>query len=176
MPSIRSSPRRNDWRLGPGWGVLYRWAVLCCRRVLACPLRMARQTRKATLIRKESSDQGTFGLFTLDSGFQCYSGEPPECIPEGVYLCRKGHSPKRNKDVYWLLGVPGYKAIQIHSGNFCGDVDKGLKSDSEGCVLLGNAIGELAGQKALLGSRDAVKRFEDDLEGEDLQLTVQWAK
>ena len=135
--------------------------------------------RKATLSRKEDGDSGTFGILSTDSGFQTYTGELPyrsnapsrSRIPEGVYVCRWATSPKHGP-CYYVTDVPDRRDIQIHAGNMCGDVDKNYKSDTEGCILLGNCIGELAGQKCMVASRDAVSRFYADLEHEDFQLTI----
>ena len=55
-------------------------------------------------------------------------------------------------------------------------MSKGFKANSEGCPVLGNAIGEIAGQRAVLSSRDALVRFMDDLEGEPFILNVIWDK
>lgn len=135
--------------------------------------------RKITVTRTESDDSGTFGLWHSDSGFECYSGELPDrnnapgksCIPDGVYQCEKRLSPKHGP-CYYILNVPKRTDIEIHKGNFCGDVDKGLKSDVLGCMLLGNAIGEIAGQKCIIGSGDALSRAMADLDGEAFQLTI----
>lgn len=139
--------------------------------------------RKATLTRQETADTGTFGMMTTDSGFQVYCGELPDrnnepgksCIPEGVYVCRWAKSPKHG-ECYYVTDVPKRTDIEIHSGNWCGDTSKGLKSDVEGCIILGNALDEIGGQKCLIGSRDATSRFADDLEKQDFQLTVLWQK
>ena len=135
--------------------------------------------RKVKITRDPSEDAGTFGVLTTDSGFSCYSGELPwrenktgiSCIPPGVYKCEKREFPKHGK-VYEVLSVPGRTAILVHKGNYCGDRNKGLKSDVEGCLILGNAIGKIGKQKALLSSRDALARFEADLDGEPFELTI----
>lgn len=137
--------------------------------------------RYVTLTRTETGDSGTFGLIKTDSGFSCYSGELPwrgdntdiSCIPAGVYVVQRFNSPKHG-DCYLITDVPGRTVTEIHKGNFCGDIYKGLKSDVEGCVLTGNAIGEIAGQQCVLASGDSLARFEADLEKLPFQLTIQW--
>lgn len=129
----------------------------------------------------ESDRFGTFGKLTTDSGFQCYSGElqwkdnKPDisCIPAGVYQCAMRKSVKHG-NCYGVEGVQGRTNIEIHSGNFCGDSSQGLKDDVLGCIILGDAIGEIAGQKALLSSKDALTRFEADLEGSAFRLSIGW--
>lgn len=75
---------------------------------------------------------------------------------------------------YMLMGVPGRTGILIHPGNWCGDKAKGLKSDVQGCILLGLGIGELCGQRAITDSRAAVKAFIEDMGGSDFELTIEW--
>lgn len=138
--------------------------------------------RKVTITRTETDDSGTFGLWQSDSGFQCYTGELPwrendkntSCIKTGVYQCQKRIS-KKHGTCYGVLDVPGRSDIEIHKGNFCGDESNGLKSDVEGCIIVGRAIDEIAGQKAIISSGDALSALEADLDGEAFQLTLEWA-
>ena len=141
------------------------------------------RTVKIFRIPEESGDQGTFGSLTTDSGFQCYTGELPwrenksniSCIPPGSYICTKAMSSPKFGKCYHVQGcilLGGRTNILIHKGNFCGDTSKGFKTDVQGCILLGRAIGEIAGHKALLGSKDALRAFEADLEGADFELTI----
>jgi len=87
-------------------------------------------------------------------------------------------SPHFKRNVYHVMGVQGRDKtgqmanVEIHPGNVCGDVDMGYTSDVEGCILLGNAFGKKLGQKAVLDSQSAVKRFEDALEGQPFLLEV----
>lgn len=135
--------------------------------------------RKVTITRFETDDLGTFGQLMTDSGFQCYSAELPwrdnkpevSCIPVGVYKCEWRKSPKHGY-CYHLLKVPGRTDVQIHSGNWSGDATKGFKTHVLGCILLGRAIDKIAGQKAVLSSRDAIEGFHKDLEQETFELTV----
>jgi hypothetical protein len=131
--------------------------------------------RQITLTRipEESGDDGAFGKISTGT-FECYSGEPPEIlIPPGKYRVTWRMSNRLKIMVYHIENVPGHEGMLFHSGNFCGDVTRGKKSDSEGCVLLGRAIGALAGQKALLSSKDARLAFEADMEQKDFDLIVQ---
>lgn len=135
--------------------------------------------RKVRIVRDAPGPLGTFGTLTVGT-FSCYTGElnwhdnKPNisCIPNGVYKCDLWDSPKFAM-VYRLADVPGRTNCLIHKGNFLADEGFG-KRDTEGCILLGNAVGEIAGQKALLSSRDAVARFESEMEGESFELTVEW--
>lgn len=133
--------------------------------------------KHATLKRISTSDEGTFGLLTLD-GLIFTSGELPErdnrpgesCIPPGVYQCKWLPSPKFSRNVYHVQDVPGRTVIEIHSGNYCGA--KPLRSDVDGCILLGTKREVLNGQMAVVESRKAVQEFEDYAAGDDIELTV----
>ncbi len=138
--------------------------------------------RKATLVRSETGNSGTFGVIQTDSGFSCYTGELPwlgnqhgiSCIPDCVVQVQRIISTKHGP-CYCLVGVPGGRTmVEIHVGNFCGDVSKGLKSDVEGCIILGNSLGEIGGQPCVISSKDALARFEADLECQPFILTIKW--
>ena len=70
-------------------------------------------------------------------------------------------SPKLRKYTYRLVGVEGRLGILIHSSNLVGDRNLGYKAQLLGCISLGERLGLINGQKALLLSRPAVRRFED---------------
>lgn len=138
-----------------------------------------------------SSDQGTPGkLFTPDNGY--YTNELPKrdvwesgftCIPlpppnkdfdnKPVYLCKKLWSPKHGRDIYHVTGVANCEAIEIHSGNYAGDTRKGFKSDVTGCIILGlEATYPKDGQFFISRSKEALKRFEAEMNGEDFTLSI----
>ena len=136
------------------------------------------QMRKVRIVRDKPTPLGTFGVLTAGT-FSSYSLEPNDhanaqgisSIPFGVYQCALLDSPKFGL-CYHLADVPGRTGILIHRGNFGADEGHG-KTDTEGCILLGNAIGEIAGQRALLSSKDAVARFESEMEGEPFELEIE---
>ena len=117
------------------------------------------------LIRTGFSDQGTNGML-VTNGFSCFTLELPwrhnnrsvSCIPQGQYKVIQRASPKYGK-IYWVTEVPSRSYILIHSGNYAGDVSKGYKSHVQGCILLGQKMGRLSGQKAVLNSRVTVNKF-----------------
>jgi hypothetical protein len=131
-----------------------------------------------TLTRTETSDQGTFGKFG-----NFFTGELPwrdnvhgiSCIPPGVYPTVWEFSPKHNCNKYHVCNVPGRDMIEIHSGNFCGDITKGYKTDVEGCILLGNSMSIIGNQKIVSDSKRAVKSFEDTMQGEPFMLEIKVA-
>ena len=135
--------------------------------------------RTAVIVRNSSTDDGTFGQFTLDDGWKCYSGELPDRenmpslsrIPSGAYLCRWALSPNHGW-CYHVTNVPGRSEIEIHAGNWCGDRQLGKKCDLLGCIALGLGFGELDGQAALLQSKAAIEEFHKQMDREDLQLII----
>lgn len=141
-----------------------------------------KKKRQVTIDSFETSDQGTFSTLKTGAGFECYIGELPwrnnergfSCIPSGIYECAIVDSPKFGK-VYGVK-VPGRDNILIHSGNFAGDQTKKFKTDIEGCLLPGRSVGELAGQKVVTSSKDALRALMAELDGEDFILTVNRSK
>lgn len=130
------------------------------------------------LSRLETSDEGTFGVLSIgDSHY--FSGELPNrnnkpnasCIPEGTYTCVWTYSPKLRRKAY-LINVPNREGIRIHSANFMGDDTKGFKKQLNGCIALGQKIGTMDGQKAILLSSPAVREFEDCMAGRPFELEI----
>lgn len=116
---------------------------------------------KGYLTRISTSDQGTKGVLVIPGfSFSCCVIELPwrnniqkySCIPLGDYLCRIRRSPRFGK-VYWVMEVEGRSWVLTHWGNLAGDVLKGWKTHSEGCLILGKYFGKLKGQDAVLYSR-----------------------
>lgn len=138
-----------------------------------------------TLTRSPSTDQGTFGLFKMEDGTEFHSLELPwrnnehnlSCIPAGTYTCKWVQSPKHG-ECYLVTGVPDRQAIEIHSANFAGDVEKGYFSQLLGCIALGTTVGllEVPGaikqQMAVLQSKIAIAQFEEKQNKQDFQLTI----
>lgn len=130
------------------------------------------------LIRSESSDFGTFGALCIRDDILMV-GELPwkdnqpniSCIPTGTYACDWVISP-RFGGTYQVLNVPGRSHILFHVGNFVGDREKGLRSDSDGCIVVGTKLGMINGQRAVLNSRVAMGRFIDLTRRKPFKLIV----
>ncbi|MDH5184563.1 MAG: DUF5675 family protein [Gammaproteobacteria bacterium] len=124
------------------------------------------KTADAVLERFETGEQGTFGRLNAIGGFSCFTVELPDynnapnvsSIPLGRYTCVLYQS-KKFGTVFHLTAVTGRTYILIHNGNYAGDTEKGWKTHSLGCIILGSRVGTLAGQKAVLSSRVALRRF-----------------
>jgi hypothetical protein len=131
------------------------------------------------LLRTESGDQGTFGLLAVDN-FTCFTGELPwldnrskvSCIPVGKYNVLWELSPRLHKHTYRLKNVKGRDGVLIHSANLVGDSTKGFKTQLQGCIAMGEKLGYMMGQKALLSSRPAVTAFEMFLNFEPFILEI----
>lgn len=131
----------------------------------------------ALLVRFDSGDQGSYGkLFARGEKF--YTGElppaahPGDVQPPGVYQVVWAKSPRLKRYTYRLVGVPGRSGILIHPANLMGDPAKGFKSQLLGCIALGEKLGVMDGQKALLLSAPAVRRFESLMGREPFTLEI----
>ncbi len=130
------------------------------------------------LVRRETSDAGTFGVFTGE-GLDFYTAELPwrnnavrmSCIPAGRYVCRP-YSSRKFPDVYEVKDVPGRTAILIHAGNFAGDTARGLKSDVQDCILIGLGRGELRGQPVVTSSRAALDKLRAVVGRQSFELVI----
>lgn len=125
------------------------------------------------LERLETSNQGTFG-WIWTRGLLLFTGElpwrenrfnvsriPPE--PAGAPRLHRvawTYSPRFRRMMYLLLGTEPRTGIREHPANFMGDAALGLRSQLNGCIALGERLGWMDGQKALLLSAPAVRRFE----------------
>lgn len=133
---------------------------------------------RAKLERKVTGAEGTFGVLSTEH-FACRSLELPSkdnrpnlsCIPAGEYECQWIVS-RRFGPSYWVKDVPGRSGILIHPGNLAGDTELGLKTHSYGCILLGEKVGALSSQSAVLSSRPAVRKFSDAMRRKPFTLEV----
>ena len=124
--------------------------------------------------------QGTFGTLSAEH-FSAFSGELPwrgnagslSCIPVGTYQVIWGKSPRLKKYTYRILDVPGRSGVLIHSANLMGDTALGFKSQLLGCIALGERLGKLDNQKALLVSMPAVRNFETLMGGQPFKLVIE---
>lgn len=132
------------------------------------------------IIRTTTSDQGTEGFLTApDINYICKTLELPwrdnerniSCIPSQEYLVKIRKSPKYGK-IFWVTNVPNRSYILIHSGNVAGDISKGFRSHSGGCLLLGEKHGFLYGQRAVLNSRITLRKFMNKMDYETFKLKI----
>ncbi len=76
-------------------------------------------------------------------------------IPNGSYTCKRSmhrlHNMTEDFETFEVLAVPGCTNILFHWGNY--------NSDSEGCILIGDAMVKPAGRYMISNSRAAFKQF-----------------
>lgn len=134
---------------------------------------------RATLARLPSTSHGTPGMLSVAGKWFSHTLELPwrdnkpliSCVPPGVYRVdwlpsvAFGHA-------YRLAGVPGRIAILFHPGTVAGDTTLGLRTDSLGCILLGDFLGTLNGQRAVLSSLPAINRLAALLDRQSFSLSI----
>jgi hypothetical protein len=90
----------------------------------------------------------TDAIFTLENPKR--ATDKDSRIPAGTYNC-KPYSGTKYKDVYIVENVPNRTAILFHFGN--------TEKDTLGCILLGNRIGKIGFEPAVLESKRCFERF-----------------
>lgn len=98
-------------------------------------------TMKLQLIRYRSGADDTLGLLYIDEKFACFTLEDEKRnikvhgetrIPAGTYELGIMFSGKRQRNMIEIMNVPGFKYIQIHTGN--------TDDDTDGCLLIGDGM------------------------------------
>ena len=122
----------------------------------------------ATRGRLEHAD-GTFICFTLeepwrDANKDGLGDKGVSRIPAGTFRTFRRYSETRKREVFEVSHVPGRAAILIHAGN--------TVADTEGCILVGQAEGDLVGVPAVLKSKPAFEAFMTAHPEAEFQLTV----
>lgn len=109
-------------------------------------------------------NESTLGILTENREIIAYTLELPwlnnarniSCIPPGKYVCAPYSSEKFAK-CFSINSVNDREGILIHAGN--------TRKDTSGCVLIGNQLGKLAGDEAVLNSRskldEMLQRYPD---------------
>jgi hypothetical protein len=134
---------------------------------------------KARLTRTDTSDQGTFGILSIDDWW-CYTVEPPwrgnkpqvSCIPRGEYRVQPWNS-SRFPQTYNVMKVPNRAAILKHQGNLAGDASKGYLRHSLGCILVGKKRGWIGKQKAVLLSVVAMRELREKVGRKCFDLEIE---
>jgi len=127
---------------------------------------------------EDNFPQGTFGVLLIGTETFCWTLEPPvfdnkknfACIPAGQYECKKKLSLKFNRTVYEICNVPDRDFVEFHPGN--------TVQDTMACVLLGERLGNLKGNRAVLNSGYTFTSFMNALVYYDnFKLTIKeaWA-
>lgn len=117
-----------------------------------------------TIERFAYTPQGTFGQLKVGD-FECYTVERPwlhnkrnvSCIPEGWYELYYSRYNRGGYDAYEIKHCTGRSEILIHIGNISDNV--------EGCIAVGQRLGSLAKQWAVINSSKAFKYFMKEMDG-----------
>jgi len=124
------------------------------------------------LIRLEEGEQGVIGALKIDKEVFCWTLEPSDrlnksnesCIPIQQYICKRIISPKFG-ETFTITNVPNRTNILFHKGN--------TEDDTLGCLLLGQTVGKLRGQRAILNSGRSFDDFMLTMAGEQVfHLTI----
>jgi hypothetical protein len=92
---------------------------------------------------------GVMQCFTIEDEIRVVKIKGETAIPYGVYEVGTRYSPKFSPtfghEMLWVKNVPGFQYILIHWGN--------TDDDTDGCLLVGNKIGIINNQTAVLNSK-----------------------
>lgn len=111
---------------------------------------------------EESTEVGTLGVLKINKQVFCFTLEPSDqlnapflsSIPAQQYFCGR-YTSSKYPDTWQVMGVPGRNKILFHSGN--------TDDDTEGCILLGQTVGRLLGERAILNSGKTFEGFKKRL-------------
>ena len=107
---------------------------------------------------EENYTHGTFGVLIINTELFCYTLEPRDeenetnisSIPAQQYLC-KPYKSQKYPDTFQICNVPDRFKILFHPGNTI--------HDTAGCICLGETIGKLRGERAILNSGKTFNLF-----------------
>lgn len=74
--------------------------------------------------------------------------------------------------MYLVDRVASRSGIRLHSANFMGDDSKGYRRQLNGCISLGEKLGTMDDQRALLVSSPAIRRFERLMGQQQFELEI----
>lgn len=131
------------------------------------------------LQREDSTDDGTYGTLRFPDGTVLNTLELPwrdnapkiSSIAPGTYEC-KVRGTSNHGESYEVMNVPGRSAVLIHAGNSAGSADKGMKADSQGCILLGMGRAMKGTQKVITASKPAMAMFHEKMGKQPFKLTI----
>lgn len=150
------------------------------KRCPNCNYRKRIKPMNLKLNRTEATENGVFGelyddkgkliAYTAEHSYQQDDGSWGPKTPIGTYTCQKGqhqlHSMTQPFTTYQIMNVPNHNNILLHMGNW-------PQIDSDGCILLGDAIVDSAKGKMVSNSRAVFAEF-IQLEGgiESFELVI----
>lgn len=98
---------------------------------------------------------GVMKCFTMEDEMRAVKVKGETAIPYGTYELGMRYSPKFSPkfshEMLWVKNVPNFEYVLIHWGN--------TDDDTDGCLLLGDKIGIIKGQTAVLNSINTYKEI-----------------
>ena len=84
------------------------------------------------------------------------------CVPAGIYPLKLEHSPRFNKKLWELYGVPNRSECKFHAANYWRQLN--------GCIALGNKHVDIDGDGDvdITSSRTVMKKFHDIMSGNNI--------
>ena len=129
--------------------------------------------RIAEILRRESlKGEGTVWILSIDKSIFSFCMEPADnenhsnisSIPAGQYICKR-YSSAKYPETFQVMDVTDRSYILFHAGN--------TVEDTAGCICLGDTVGKLKGDRAILNSGKTFSRFLDEMAGEtEFHLTI----
>lgn len=131
------------------------------------------------LQREDSTDDGTYGTLRFPDGTVLNTLELPwrdnapkmSSVAPGTYDCKMRGTTSFGES-YEVMNVPGRSGVLIHAGNSAGSADKGMKADSQGCILLGMGRAMKGTQKVITASKPAMNMFHEKMGKQPFKLTI----
>ncbi len=128
---------------------------------------------------EENYDHGTFGVMKINKEVFCWTLEPRDeenaqnisSIPVQQYVCKRVKTGLSSvlrlglDETFAICDVPGRTDVRFHPGN--------TDNHTLACILMGETLGKLRGDRAILNSGKTFLRFMNVLEGYDeFHLTI----
>lgn len=149
---------------------------------------------KVSVLRDKSTDDGTPGRLTIETGWGCDTLELPwadnergrSCIVADTYSAKLDHSDHLggpNHQVYRLEDKHGRQNCLLHNATFAGEVKVGEETQLHGCTAVGHGYGKIPRtdgvnvlQFGILNSVATLQELIKQTGGADLEITYSWAE
>ena len=122
-----------------------------------------RQLRPDGIFSDLTDDSGQLIAYALEHAYENADGTWAPKIPSGTFTCQLGphrlHGMTQDFQTYEITGVSGHSNLLFHWGNW--------NADSEGCILLGEAIAHSAQGQMVTNSRATFSSFIAGLGGDE---------
>jgi hypothetical protein len=132
---------------------------------------MRSQFRSDGIFSRLYNEHGVPIAYTLEHAYEQPDGTWAPKIPNGTFNCVRGehqlHGMTQPFETFEITGVTGHVNLLFHAGNY--------DRDSEGCVLLGNAVVTQGdGTEMVVNSKLTFSEFMSNLNGvNEFMLTVE---